>query len=351
MSEKGVGHSVSKFLFIVKRKIKNFRLKVSGKPLYTKIQFDIFTKLEPGDLILGKMPMSDSELYDVPDGHRHRPYLVIKKGEKSVTCLQGSHKQYSEDDETFKTNIANFGQYNGDTFFSIAEKYEIPVENINRNIGSLTDKQLKALQRMIMLNDKDSKTAFKFEKVNNIFKFGDIVDSGKGLFLITNDKNDSLKGYRLIERPVRNSFTFSLDNKQLFIDFYSYRTLRPEYIKLVKHLSSNKISNLKRFLREGVYVRAGDVIKDKTDFYYVFKTVKNELHTYPLSRQKINNAVKVRISKKDYYINVRKIVKFTNLRRDRIYYTLSEKQMQHVSGERKEARVPQEKPKGKTKTL
>lgn len=351
MSEKGVGHSVRKFLFIVKRKFKNLRLRISGKPLYTKKQFDIFNKLESGDLILGKMPMSDSELYDVPDGHRHRPYLVIKKKSDKVICLQGSHRQYSDDRETFKINIADFGQYNGDTFFSISEYYEIPVENINKNIGSLTDKQLKALQRMLMLGENKNKDAVHFENVDNVFKFGDIVDNGKGLFLIANDKNNALKGYRLTEKPIRNAFTFSLDNKQMYTDFYSYRNLKPEFIKLVKHLPSNKVSNLKRFMREGVYVRPGDVIKDNLELYYVFKTVKNEINAYPLSRKKINHAVKVQVGKKEYYVNVRKIVKFTNLRRDRVQYTLSEKQIRQIKGERKEARVPAETKKGKNKTL
>ena len=351
MGDKSVGHSVRKFLFIVKRKIKNFRLKVSGKPLYTRKQFDIFSELKPGDLILGKMPMSDSELYDVPDGHRHRPYLVVKKEKDRVICLQGSHRQYSDDKETFKVNIANFGQYNGDTFFSISDNYEIPVENINKNIGSLTEKQLKALQRMLMVNDTGKKSAIHFENVDNVFKFGDIVDNGKGLFLITNDKNDALKGYRLTEKPIRNAFTFTLDNRQMYTDFYSYRNLRPEYIKLVKHLPSNKVSNLKHFAREGIYVRPGDVIKDNLELYYVFKTVKNEIYAYPLSRKKINNAVKLQIGKKEYYVNVRQIEKFTNLRRDRVQYVLSDKQIRQIKGERKEARVPREKSKGKKKTL
>lgn len=351
MNEKGVGHSVSKFLFIVKRKFKNLRLRISGKPLYTRKQYDIFSKLKPGDLILGKMPMSDSELYDVPDGHRHRPYLVIKKEDNKVMCLQGSHRQYSDDRETFKTNIANFGQYNGDTFFGITEKYDIPIENINKNIGSLTDKQLKALQRMLMLNETDTKAAIHFDNVTNVFKFGDIVDNNKALYLITNDKNDALKGYRLTEKPIRNAFTFSLDNRQLYTDFYSYRNLRPEYIKLIKHLPSNKVTNLKRFLREGVYVRVGDIIKDNLELYYVFKTVKNEIHTYPLSRKKINNAVKIQAGKKEYYVNVRKIEKFTNLRRDRVQYTLSDKLIRQINTGRKDARVPAETQKGKKKTL
>ena len=93
MSEKkGLIHSLEKFVFLVKRRIKKAKLKASGKPQYTVSQLKIFQQLQPGDLILGKMPMSDRKLYEVPDGHRHRPYLVLRKNKKTVTCLQGSHK-------------------------------------------------------------------------------------------------------------------------------------------------------------------------------------------------------------------------------------------------------------------
>ena len=57
MSEKkGLIHSLEKFVFLVKRRIKKAKLKASGKPQYTVSQLKIFQQLQPGDLIFTGTP-------------------------------------------------------------------------------------------------------------------------------------------------------------------------------------------------------------------------------------------------------------------------------------------------------
>ncbi len=337
MSNKGIVYSVKKFLFLFKRKTKKLKLKLAGKPQYTNKQLQIFQQLKIGDVILGKMPMSDRELYDVPDGHRHRPYLVVKKGRNAVTCLQGSHKQYSEDSDTFSINIANFGQYNGDTFFSVTDYYDIPIENINRKLMSLSEKELVRLERGLMVRS-DQADIIHLDNVARKFQFGDIVKSGKKEYLITNDRDNVLKGYQLTEKPVRNGFSLMVNNRHLYVDLHQFRTFNSTHLSLVRPLTDTKISELKRFIRTGIYIKPGDVIRIKYEFYYVFKTIRNEIHTYHLSTQRLENSVKIKISNRNYYVNVRNIVKFTDLKRDVVYYTLSDKLLQYINESKKKVR-------------
>ena len=68
------------------------------------------------------------------------------------------------------------------------------------------------------------------------------------------------------------------------------------------------------------------------------KTIRNEIHTYHLSTQRLENSVKIKISNRNYYVNVRNIVKFTDLKRDVVYYTLSDKLLQYINESKKKVR-------------
>jgi len=344
MSEKkGLMHSLGKFVFLVKRKIKKARLKASGKPQYTVNQLKIFQQLQPGDLILGKMPMSDRKLYEVPDGHRHRPYLVLRKNKKTVTCLQGSHKQYSDDKETFKTTIPNFGQYDGESYFSTLEYYEIPIENINKLIGSLSETQKQALERKLLIMESASRHVTHLDRMGQVIRIGDIIRSKNRLYLITNDRDNIPKGYALSERKIRNSFAVTVDSVQYYADLHDYKIFNPAEIQLTGAIPKNKISDLHRFVSNGAFVGVGDIINVKNQYYYVFKTLKNEVQVYPLSDRQSANTIKVNFSKKELYLNPRKIVRFSDLRRDVVVYRANEKMRKYININRKKIAVEEKK--------
>ncbi|MBE6126227.1 MAG: hypothetical protein E7186_07865 [Erysipelotrichaceae bacterium] len=344
MSEKkGLMHSLGKFVFLVKRKIKKARLKASGKPQYTVNQLKIFQQLQPGDLILGKMPMSDRKLYEVPDGHRHRPYLVLRKNKKTVTCLQGSHKQYSDDKETFKTTIPNFGQYDGESYFSTLEYYEIPIENINKLIGSLSETQKQALERKLLIMESASRHVTHLDRMDQVIRIGDIIRSKNRLYLITNDRDNIPKGYALSERKIRNSFAVTVDSVQYYADLHDYKIFNPAEIQLTGAIPKNKISDLHRFVSNGAFVGVGDIINVKNQYYYVFKTLKNEVQVYPLSDRQSANTIKVNFSKKELYLNPRKIVRFSDLRRDVVVYRANEKMRKYININRKKIAVEEKK--------
>ena len=344
MSEKkGLMHSLGKFVFLVKRKIKKARLKASGKPQYTVNQLKIFQQLQPGDLILGKMPMSDRKLYEVPDGHRHRPYLVLRKNKKTVTCLQGSHKQYSDDKETFKTTIPDFGQYDGESYFSTLEFYEIPIENINKLIGSLSETQKQALERKLLIMESASRHVTHLDRMDQVIRIGDIIRSKNRLYLITNDRDNIPKGYALSERKIRNSFAVTVESVQYYADLHDYKIFNPAEIQLTGAISKNKISDLHRFVSNGAFVGVGDIINVKNQYYYVFKTLKNEVQAYPLSDRQSANTIKVNFSKKEMYLNPRRIVRFSDLRRDVVVYSANEKMRKYININRKKIAVEEKK--------
>lgn len=344
MSEKkGLMHSLGKLVFLVKRKIKKARLKASGKPQYTVNQLKIFQQLQPGDLILGKMPMSDRKLYEVPDGHRHRPYLVLKKNKKTVTCLQGSHKQYSDDKETFKTTIPDFGQYDGESYFSTLEYYEIPIENINKLIGSLSETQKQALERKLLIMESASRRVIHLDRMDQVIRIGDIIRSKNKLYLITNDRDNIPKGYALSERKIRNSFAVTVDSVQYYADLHDYKIFNPAEIQLTGAIPKNKISDLHRFVSNGAFVGVGDIINVKNQYYYVFKTLKNEVQVYPLSEKQSANTIKVNFSKKEMFLNPRKIVRFSDLRRDVVVYSANEKMKKYININRKKIAVENKK--------
>ena len=340
MSEKkGLAYSLEKFVFLVKRKIKQVKLKASGKPQYTVNQLKMFQRLQPGDLFLGKMPLSDRKLYEVPDGHRHRPYLVIKKNKDTITALQGSHKQYSDDKETFKVTIPDFGQYDGETYFSTLEYFDIPIENINKELGSLTDTQKEALERKMMMMESASMNVMHLDNINKVIRIGDIVKYKNGYYIITNDKDGIPKGYSLTDKKIRNTFSFTSDNVQYYADLHDYKIFNPNELRLTGAIPKNRVNDLRRFISNGAFVGVGDIINVKNQYYYVFKTFKNEVHCYPLSSKQSENTIKINFSKKEMYLNPRKIVKFTDLRRDAVVYSGNEKMVKYVNINRKKIAV------------
>ncbi|MBQ1303486.1 MAG: hypothetical protein IIY51_01120 [Erysipelotrichaceae bacterium] len=344
MSEKkGLIHSLEKFVFLVKRRIKKAKLKASGKPQYTVSQLKIFQQLQPGDLILGKMPMSDRKLYEVPDGHRHRPYLVLRKNKKTVTCLQGSHKQYSDDKETFKTTIPDFGQYEGVSYFSTLEYYELPIENINKLIGSLSETQKQALERKLLIMESASRHVTHLDNMDQVIRIGDIIRSRNTLYLITNDRDNIPKGYALSEKKIRNSFNVTVDNVQYYTDLHDYKIFNPAEIQLTGAIPKEKINDLRRFISNGAFVGVGDIINVKNQYYYVFKTVKNEVHAYPLNTKQTVNTIKVNFHNKEFYLNPRKIVRFSDLRRDVVVYSANEKMRKYININRKKIAVEEKK--------
>lgn len=89
---KKIKRRLQKIKFILSRKISGIKNFLTGK-LYTDYQKQIFDEIKIGEIIYAEMPLKDSKLFEVPEGHRVRPYIVVKKNINSLICYSSSHKE------------------------------------------------------------------------------------------------------------------------------------------------------------------------------------------------------------------------------------------------------------------
>lgn len=75
-----------KNIFVTKKKFEEISKKIRGIDLYSEEQSILFNYLKEADVVFCHMPLKASTLYDIPEGHRTRPYVIVRKDDN---CLYG----------------------------------------------------------------------------------------------------------------------------------------------------------------------------------------------------------------------------------------------------------------------
>ena len=122
-------------------------------------QKDIFNQIQPGTVIYCDMPLNQDRLMHIPEGHRTRPYVIVKKGEKNVygyACATHLRSSLTYD-QLFK--LENFAyqkdiQKYVDSFVQLDKPFRIPISNILDLFYELDEKTLFDIELQIRALEK-----------------------------------------------------------------------------------------------------------------------------------------------------------------------------------------------------
>ena len=117
-------------------------------------QKDIFEQTKPGTVLYCDMPLKQEKLFRVPQGHRTRPYVIVKKGEKNVygyACATHPHSSLKYD-QLFK--LENFAyqkdiQKYVDSYVQLDTPFRIPISNILDSFYELDEKTMFDIELQI----------------------------------------------------------------------------------------------------------------------------------------------------------------------------------------------------------
>lgn len=202
----------------------NFLKNLVANFMATPFQKDLFNKIHIGDLVWAKMPLTKKELKNIEKSHWIRPYLVISKDKYNIWGYASSSSSKQN------RGLNNYEEYcipktrykqNKNSWLSFINLYKIPIYNIKSKSQSLSEFDLKNIQKRLKLcNNKLINLP-----LDTYFSVGDIISFNNELFYI-----------------------YSADNTFLYTFFVSKQYLFPhkDYTKIIVN---NKIyySNFKEF--------------------------------------------------------------------------------------------------------
>lgn len=208
-------HFLGKLGFVVGRKLSRIGRFLIGQGT-TKAQKQVFVALGVGDVVYAEMPFSDAKLYDVPDGHRVRPYLVAKKNARSIWCYPASSKapkEYWNLDQwefyrleknhnpvCYKSGKESRNQ--SDSYFNLTKPYKM---KRNRLIGLFLKPRkvdLQNIERALMVLKNRGQNVQRMN-IDFPLKKGDLLKSRSGLLYISSGKGGEMIAHKLSLTPMR----------------------------------------------------------------------------------------------------------------------------------------------------
>lgn len=116
-------------------------------------QIGLFEDLDFGDIVYAKMPLTASELEQVPEGHQARPYFVVGKRGRYVLAVPGTSKEkFGRDVYVRKAylypTLYRYGQeYDNykNTYFVMSNVVRLPQCYLEYYWGTTNKKECEAL--------------------------------------------------------------------------------------------------------------------------------------------------------------------------------------------------------------
>lgn len=226
----------------------NFFKKIIGKLNFLKDRYIYFKKLNMGEIVWARMPLSKKNMKSIETTHQTRPYLIVKKSKFFIYCFQSSSKAWSKAYNYQEYKINKF-RYNirKDSFITLRKVYKIPFWNIKTIYVSLDDIDLKNIEKRLEILE----CKFKF-KIKYKFDDGDIVKIKNQNYYIYASDNTNI--YCLIVYPNKPSNQYEkikVDNRTYFTKFEKKMTFnRKENMQIVNIAFGDEREKIKKQMRE-----------------------------------------------------------------------------------------------------
>lgn len=288
--------------------IKSIYLIFHKKIKKRKRQKQLFKQIESGDVIYALMPFSKKYLKKIPEGHRSRPYLIVKKNKHELIAYQCSSKLHN----SFK--IYEYYSYkqivyesNKDSYFYLKNTYQIPIQNIHKVFHPIIDKDKKAIQRRLLISEMNGNRDLIFFDIEVQNEIGDIVLFNKKRYLVYQKDSSYLYTYLVSYKSVNkeNEVSLLVSKKLYFIQVNNQQILNSNrYISTIWLLSKIEMQGFykkKEELKKKKHVNNQQNNIVKFD-YRIGTIITNDLYEeyiYLYTLNKKRYGIRVSVTKKE----------------------------------------------------
>ncbi|MDO5649980.1 MAG: hypothetical protein Q4G11_05185, partial [Gallicola sp.] len=176
----------SSLAFVWTRRWTRIKKRILGQKLYSPEQKALFDRIKIGQVVYAEMPLADKSLFDIPEGHRCRPYIVTGKTASSLFCHAGSHKKsnYLTNKNTFKLhrslNTTHYRQgkernSKNDSYYDLSEVKELPIEKLLYFFQQPFESDLMQLERQLTVLKNEEKNVYLL-RLSFPLREGDCLD-------------------------------------------------------------------------------------------------------------------------------------------------------------------------------
>ena len=172
-----------------------------------KNQKDIFDRIQPGDLVFCKMPISEKALNNIPEGHRARPYLIVQKSDNELygyACATHPKRVKSYEKHIFVNMV--YDEENKkykDSCVQLDKAFIIPMSHILNFYQELDEFTIIQIARELQVCENiRKKGVLQFSKPIHLL-VGDIIFVDNTYYYIRSIKDDKYNVYRFDNNGVK----------------------------------------------------------------------------------------------------------------------------------------------------
>lgn len=155
-------------------------------------------ELKSGDIVYALMPLPDDELDKIEEGHKERPYLIVKREKDGFVAYQCGGNKYT----WMKSyEYCRFSQstYNNskEGYFHLNKVVFLPVERIRYKMNSLYSETLKKIEKRLKISQYYGHEMSLFEVDDIDIEVGDIILLKNELYLIYSCYKKEIYAYKV----------------------------------------------------------------------------------------------------------------------------------------------------------
>ena len=237
-------------------------------------QKEIFDKVQVGDMLWCKMPLSKLQLSKIERNHRIRPYLVVKKEQDFLWCYQSSSKNREEINNYEKYGV-NSGKYKNKktSWIDLKNIKKIKIRNIQLEFITLNQIEIKKIEKRICIGQNRGNT--KLIRFNEpiYIEEGDVVVKNEKSYYIYTEDNVNIYGFRIQKklRKKQRMKNIKINGKTYYTNFKELITIRRnENAKVINMAYKEEmllILDQKKSLKANTYNKIEENIRrDKSRF-------------------------------------------------------------------------------------
>lgn len=229
---------------LFKRIVEKFQKKPvqEEKPVVSFEQKELFERIEVGDVVFCKMPVSEKHLKEIKEGHKERPYVIVNKTESTLvgypcTSQPQNIQKYPEICLLYNRKWDRKEKCYKPSYVTLRHAYSIPIENIRFKCYTLEKFEKEQISRRIFCFNKKNPIFCDMDKESLPIKAGDMIQYyGQKYFMISQEE-----GYPMYKEPISNGMELMYRNTKYYVDASRKDRLSDIHINGLKYIYSNKI--------------------------------------------------------------------------------------------------------------
>ena len=209
----------------------------------TDEQKTLFKKLQKGDMMWAKMPLSNKELEKIEENHRIRPYLIVEKDKNYFICYQSSSKSRTKFNN-YEEYFVNKFKYNKkkDSWIDLTKTFEIPMNNIKSEYIRLDEFDIREIEKRLSIEfNRGNKSILKFCTLIYV-DVGNVIIKENMQYYVYAEDNIFIYCLKIQKKKEENLNTIIINKKTYYADFNEKISIkRNEKMKIINIANNDEI--------------------------------------------------------------------------------------------------------------